>query len=274
MRVPGLSRLRAASVVHIARNRRSPTIRSIHRLARQFEDAYDNVDLDMSTNGEAEVLRRLASAGFAVAFDVGAHTGSWTLAALREWPIAFIHAFEVAHRTFQDLTANVGQAGVETRVALNAFGLGDARELATMYYFPGHPDLTCDRPRHTGRDYTTFQAEVGTGDDYVVARRISRIDFMKIDVEGAEYKVLRGLSETIANGAIQCIQFEYGAFSTQTRVLLGDYYTMLAPYYWIGKIYPSYVEFTDYTWTMEDFRFANFLAVSRGRPDLKDELSH
>jgi hypothetical protein len=35
------------------------------------------------------------------------------------------------------------------------------------------------------------------------------------------------------------------------------------------KIYPAAVEFGDYDWRMEDFRFANFCAVSRERVDIK-----
>jgi len=47
---------------------------------------------------------------------------------------------------------------------------------------------------------------------------------------------------------LDCVQFEYGAFSIQTRVMLSDYYAMLADRYWIGKIYPSHVEFVEYSW--------------------------
>jgi hypothetical protein len=34
-------------------------------------------------------------------------------------------------------------------------------------------------------------------------------------------------------------------------------------------VFPSTVEFRDYDWTMESFRFSNFLCVSRARPDLR-----
>ena len=74
---------------------------------------------------------------------------------------------------------------------------------------------------------------------------------------------------TIDAGRLSCIQFEYGAFSIETRMLLADYYKLLADRYWIGKLFPTYVEFTDYHWTMETFRFANFVCVDRSRPDLK-----
>jgi hypothetical protein len=68
---------------------------------------------------------------------------------------------------------------------------------------------------------------------------------------------------------VSCIQFEYGAFSIETRVLLADYYKLLADRYWIGKLFPTHVEFADYHWMMETFRFANFVCVDRSRSDLK-----
>jgi hypothetical protein len=101
---------------------------------------------------------------------------------------------------------------------------------------------------------------------------IAAIDFLKIDVEGAEARVLNGFSRRLASQDVHCVQFEYGAFSVQTKVLLGDYYAMLADSYWIGKIYPNYVEFKEYDWTMEDFRFSNYCCVSRLRSDLRDLL--
>src|SRR5437667_5112242 len=115
-----------------------------------------------------------------------------------------------------------------------------------MIYFPDHPDLTCDLIRHDGYRKVSFQATLSTGDHYARERGIETIDFLKIDVEGAEHKVLKGLGETLSAQRIHCLQFEYGAFSTQTKVLLSDYYSLLSERYWLGKIYPTYVDFRDY----------------------------
>jgi hypothetical protein len=40
----------------------------------------------------------------------------------------------------------------------------------------------------------------------------------------------------------------------------------------IETIHPTHVELADYVWTLEGFRFANVLAVSRTRSDLRDRL--
>ena len=52
---------------------------------------------------------------------------------------------------------------------------------------------------------------------------IQRIDFIKIDVEGHEYKVLQGLSESFALDKIAIIQFEYSSFTNE----IGDSLTKI-----------------------------------------------
>ena len=110
-------------------------------------------------------------------------------------------------------------------------------------------------------------------DAYCKADRIETVDFVKIDVEGAEHRVLGGFGEYLRAQAVHCIQFEYGAFSTQTRFLLADYYGLLGDGYWIGKIFPTYVDFRPYDWSMDDFRFSNYCCVSKQRPDLRTLLA-
>ena len=155
---------------------------------------------------------------------------------------------------------------MSARVVLNKCGLGDRSGHERMFYYPDHPELTCDFPRHACYTKVAFEAPMITGDEYVARQDLGRIDFLKIDVEGAEHRVLNGFAETLAQTAIRCIQFEYGAFSIDTKVLLRDYYEILQARYVIGKIFPTYVDFRDYDWTDEDFRFSNFLCVSREDP--------
>ena len=253
----------------IRQHRRSWAVGLLHRAARFVENAYANVGSDVGENGELEMFRRLARFNFTTIFDVGANVGDWSIHALACWPSARVHAFEVAKPTFDSLSANIERQELRGRATLNHCGLGDVSGVRTMYYYPDQPELTCAEPRHDGLAATEFSAEIMTGDCYVGRAGIDHIDFLKIDVEGAEPLVLNGLSATIGQGKVGCIQFEYGAFSITSRFLLHDYYGLLGPRYWIGKIFPTGVEFQDYVWTNEDFKFANYLCVSRDRPDVK-----
>jgi hypothetical protein len=241
--------LKSMARTFIVRNRQSMPIQGLHRVSRFVEDAYENIGSDISSNGELDLLRRLAPLGFTTVLDIGANVGDWSASALRLWPHAHVHAFEVASPTFAQYQARM------------------ARE--QMYYFPEHPEVTCDRPRHPGLAVVPFQVEMTTGDDYLEASKLQHVDFLKIDVEGAEFQVLEGFARAMSGGRIGSIQFEYGAFAIQTRILLKDFYDLLGQRYWIGKLFPTHVEFADYDWTAEDFRFANFLCVARHRSDWK-----
>lgn len=254
----------------IAKHRRSHVVRALHGVAAFVENAYENEEWDMAASGEVALLDRMAPAGFATAFDVGAHLGGWSVEALRAWPAARVHAFEVAPPTYERLGKRFTDSNLTARVTLNCLGLGDRAGVAEMYFYPEQPHLTCDRPRHKEHHSAPFQARLQSGDAYLAEHGIDRVGFIKIDVEGNEHLVLRGFEKAIEQDRLDCIQFEYGAFSIDTRVLLADYYALLGASYWIGKIYPTHVEFREYDWTMESFRFSNFLCVPKRRPDLRD----
>ena len=137
-----------------------------------------------------------------------------------------------------------------------------------MYYFPGNPQLTCDAPRHRHLKPEPFTAEITTLDEFCSEQSLQQIDFLKIDVEGAEHRVVKGARGMIESGRVSCIQFEYGPWSIGSRFLLIDFYELLGKHYRIGKIFPHYVAFGDYDWRAEDFKFANYLCVRRARDDL------
>jgi FkbM family methyltransferase len=243
---------------------------ALHKAAEFLESAWHNEGADFETNGERFVLERLRAADFKVAFDVGANVGHWTHAALDLWQGCHIHAFEVAPRTFAKMETNARSWTHAQRAHLHPFGLSDAAGELTMYYFPDRDELTCDVLRHEGLTVLPFDARVSTSDLFCSEHGIDRIDFLKIDVEGAEHRVLKGATDLLRARRIDCIQFEYGAFSIDTRIMLKDYFGWLGESHVIGKIFPNHVAFTDYDRTMEDFRFSNYLCISRGRLDLQN----
>jgi FkbM family methyltransferase len=259
--------------VAIGRYRRSAPVRGLHSLASFVESAYSNDGFCLESNGEHFLLRKLRAANFRTAFDAGANFGEWSIEALAVWPNCRVHAFEVAPQTFQRLSERVHASGFEDRAALNCLGVSDQTGVQQMYYFPDHPELTCDLPRHDKYESIQFDAQLVTLDEYCESHKIDSVDYLKIDVEGAEYRVLKGFSKYINARKVDCIQFEYGAFSARTRFLLSDYYAVLSEAYWIGKLYPTYVDFREYDWTMEDFRFCNYCCVSKLRPNLRALLS-
>jgi hypothetical protein len=137
-----------------------------------------------------------------------------------------------------------------------------------LRHFDGAPALT------TASDYphplpsVSIVGRTRRGDDYAREAGIERIDFLKIDVEGMEERVLRGFSGMFDRQAIDVVQFEYGRVNILNRFLLRDAYEFFtACGFVVGKIYPSYVDFRDYALGDEDFLGPNFLACRAARSD-------
>jgi len=252
----------------IARNRRTRPVRFLHRATSLFVEAYQNVGAEAEWDGEFDLIERLAPACLRCVIDVGANTGDWTDRALRSWRDCTVHAFEIAPPTVDALSRRITVGGFDGRVRLNRMGLGATETTQEIHYYPDHPDLTCDRDRFPSYRSEVLTVPVSTGDRYCAAAKLEAIDFLKIDVEGSEMQVLHGFAGALEAGAVRIIQFEYGAFSVDTRVLLQDYYRLLEPRYLIGKIYPGFVDFKPYEWRDESFQFANYVCVDRREPRL------
>ncbi len=269
----GLGRLQSAIRAAIATNRRSGLVTTLHNIAAFVESAYSNEGSSFHTNGEQVLLRKLDALRCRTVFDVGANFGDWSEEVLEIWPECRLHSFEVAPNTFQGLVERISKSAHKDRAKLNCLGLSDFAGTMRMFYFPDHPELTCDLPRHGEYQAVPFDAQLATGDQYCAVNNVDSIDFLKIDVEGAELKVLEGFKSKLADQKVTCIQFEYGAFATQTKFLLGDFYKLLESNYNIGKIYPNYVEFRPYDWTLESFQFSNYCCVAKSRPDIQSILA-
>lgn len=255
----------------IAAHRRALPIRSLAWWCSHFLDAYHNVNCECSVNGELFVLKRVASPDVRCVFDVGANVGAWARLAVEAFPGATIHCFELDPDTCRRLGANFTG---DDRVVVNCQGLSDAAGRVGFKSYPEAPELTSmlDYPHEAAS--VRKDGDVLTGDEYVESRQIDRIDLLKIDVEGAERKVLAGFTKTVSRGAIDIVQFEYGRANILARHLLADLYAFFEGHgYAVGKIFPNHVDFRPYQLSDEDFRGLNYLAVRQNRKDLIARLA-
>jgi FkbM family methyltransferase len=243
-----------------------------HALAlfcQQFLNGYKNWNYDIRSNGERWLLNRIAAFQPAIIFDVGANLGEWLMVALEEMPNVRVHAFEIIESTSAALSQRIIE---KPSVILNRFGLSDHSGVIKMHAF----DVSNTLASHVAYPHGSYREHacpVRRGDDYMRENAIVRIDFLKIDVEGAEHLVLSGFSQALEAGQIEVIQFEYGRVNIITHFLLRDFYELLeAKGYAVGKIYPDHVDFRSYALEDEDFLGPNYLAVRRTRTDIIDAL--
>src|SRR4051812_16969568 len=108
------------------------------------------------------------------------------------------------------------------------------------------------------------------GSDFLQREGIRKVDFLKLNVEGAEHLVLEGLKDQLREQRIRFVQFEYGRVNILTHFLLRDFYQLFATYgYVVGKIYPDHVDFREYELGDEDFLGPNYLACPAADPALE-----
>ncbi len=259
----------------VMRDRGTPRTQAFAAFSQQCVEAWKNRHYDVHLNGEAALLAALAPFKPAVLFDVGANIGDWSLAAAELVPNAHLHAFEITPATAEALAVNAAPFGA--RLTIHPFGLGDHEGEITVYLSP-RDDTANSTLRDAvaissdGNDDATIAevaARITTGDAFLAEHGIAHLDFLKIDVEGAEFSVLNGFQNAFARNAIDLVQFEYGEINLKTRDFLEDYYKFFtARGFVVGKLYPEGVMFKEYTLADEDFLGPNYIACRAERTDL------
>ncbi|HEV8631942.1 MAG TPA: FkbM family methyltransferase [Thermoanaerobaculia bacterium] len=130
-----------------------------------------------------------------VVFDVGANFGYYTLQLSRlVGPQGRVHAFEPSPRFRAELSEHLELNGC-TNVVVEPVGLSDA---------PGRRELFRDRDTATFyqqpkpvSDSTPETVELTSLDLYAATRSLERLDFIKIDVDGEEERLLTGAQATL-----------------------------------------------------------------------------
>jgi len=154
---------------------------------------------DFSDRSIAEQFIRFVKPGM-IAVDCGAHIGEYTVLFARlVGSQGRVHAFEPDPRSFEILKENVSINHLDN-VVLNNCALADFQG-EMDFLLGGDPTISSlvkvDR-RIRRRTVGCVRVSVTTLDSYVQETRVTRIDALKIDVEGAEEAVLNGAREVLS----------------------------------------------------------------------------
>ncbi len=133
-----------------------------------------------------------------IAFDVGANLGYYTLLfANRVGPAGRVIAIEPNPETFELLTETVGFNGYGSMTSLIcAAAAARSGDVAELFVPLGEPKNATIAFRANNRP-SELTASVPTISVDELAKSLDRVDFVKIDVEGAEQQVLDGMAATI-----------------------------------------------------------------------------
>ncbi len=239
---------------------------------RSMNRLYENRNHDIFSNGELTVIKKLAKFNPLLIVDGGANIGKYSLMLRQHIPNCKIYAFEPVGATFAQLKTNL--AKYENIVPINK-GLFSENCTKEIHIFISNTHASLyDLKKPVAQMKEKVSIDLMRGDFFLEQNHIAEIDFLKLDIEGAEYEAILGFGTHFKNKKIKMVQFEYGYINISSRKLLLDFYTLLNDYgYAVGKIFPKHVEFRDYAFKHEDFLGPNFIAVDRNEVALIESLS-
>jgi len=147
-----------------------------------------------------------------IIFDVGAYIGEVTKIYREIFPNSTIYCFEPFPDSFQKLE----RLSVNKFIRPHQIAVSDDFNKTKLYV---NADITCNsffpRPRNGTKYYSRkaenlgeIEVETTTIDNFCNKENIAKIDILKLDVEGAEKKALKGASDKLLKHAISLIYTE------------------------------------------------------------------
>lgn len=128
--------------------------------------------------------------------DIGANLGTFAVLAARAAPDARLYCYEPSAETCQLLRCNAALNGVQERVLVSQRAVAGAAGEVRLSS-PPQSSMRSIRPPRGGKDADTFVVDAVTLETVFEEHTIARCDFLKIDVEGAEYEILGGCRPTV-----------------------------------------------------------------------------
>jgi len=194
---------------------------------------------------KADIEQLLPNIEVRTLFDVGANVGQTVMAMRPLFPEAKLYAFEPVRASYEQLLDTAGN--FDDTECFN-LALSDANSAATML-----ARGTSQNNRIVEQSGSqTEEVSLISGDIFCEEHGIDHIDYLKIDTEGHEMQVLRGLQSMLSDYRVDLIELEAGMN-------------------WGNKKHTPFEHLKGYLEPMGYylFRFYEQVAEKRGRPHLR-----
>lgn len=193
----------------------------------------DSFDRKKYINSEISIKKDLCEFldpnGHNIIFDIGGCEGEDSVRYSRLFPDSTIYVFEPLPINQERIKRNLSDYSLKN-VFLEPIALSDISGISEFYVSSGQPeiykaDMDWDfgnksssllKPEQTLNTHKwlkfneVMQVQTSTIDEFVIKKNISEIDFIHLDVQGAELKVLEGAKVNI--GRIKIIWLEIAEF--------------------------------------------------------------
>ncbi len=147
--------------------------------------------------------------------DVGSYIGVVTLMMSKALQITKkkwkIHSFEPFKESFVRLQENVNLDVFKSNITLNNLAVSDKSGIKTLKAYPNTPGQNHLNTNNFQDDYNISQEKVKviTLRDYMYENNIKKVNICKIDTEGSDELVIKGLYEHLENRTIDYFIFEF-----------------------------------------------------------------
>jgi FkbM family methyltransferase len=181
-----------------------------------FQDKREPADFIQVERAERIFYLEYLRDGMTV-FDVGANVGELALLFSRfVGDTGNVHAFEASGAVFEKLES-LCRIAQRRNVKLNHLALADEEKTIRLNVYADALSAFNSEAKRPLKDYgidaePLSVEEIGatTVDDYCEENKIEKIHLLKIDVEGAEFQVMKGARKMLESKRINCLTFEFG----------------------------------------------------------------
>lgn len=208
--------------------------------------------------------------GEAVLFDVGANVGKYTEMLLdnsTQLKVGVkVHVFEPTGACFEVLKDKF--SGTK-EIVLNKKAVSNTDGTAEIFY---------DKPKSGlaslyKRNLDAYSIEMNQSetvetirlDKYIEENRNGHIHFLKLDIEGHEMTAFEGMGSFLRGDFVDFVQFEYGGANLDSHTSLMELFTLFEKAgFKLAKIMPRGLDIRSYEPWMDNFQYANYVAISEG----------
>jgi FkbM family methyltransferase len=167
-----------------------------------------------------------------IVFDVGANKGNYSKKVFTFNPKATVYAFEPHPLIFKRLVENIKYPSFYP----NNYAVGENIGVFSLYDYENndgseHASLFKDviENIHHGKA-TEHKVNVISLDAFTQTQSIGTIDLLKIDTEGNELNVLKGIVGGLAKKNVKAIHFEFNEMNISSRTYFRDFWDLLPNY--------------------------------------------
>lgn len=221
--------------LHTLLSRRSGILDAVGDKALRFWLYRQNLSFNPDQNGEHWLLHAMKSQGIMlptpVIVDIGANEGRWARQCLDLWPSSEMHLFEPSKTTAARLS--------DTFQNVHAVVVSDA-------------DGEVRFAEETQNSHSHITATGGYTVPAVNASRLHditgapHIDFVKVDTEGHDLKIVSALLPLLQAGSVRALQFEHHGLTNSYGEAFGEFAAKVAQAgCGLWRIMPSWLERRD-----------------------------